>query len=144
MIARTVYSVSDTRKHISEIIKNVSKGIISETLNKVTSERVVMLNNKMLNDLIKGINLDNSCEYDKELNIYTYYSKLLPQLYGEGTTKEEAIENMVDETIEFLKDYESNVDMYSSVFDGVQQFILGNLLLHENDRKKVKEILKIG
>jgi intergrase/recombinase len=144
MLVKTIYSVSDTRTNISEIFRNVSKGFISETLNKATNEKIVMLNNKMLNGLLKAINVENICEYDEELKIYTFYSVLIPQLYGEGATKEEAIENMVNEAMEFVKDYENNVDMYSSIFDGVQQFILGNLFLHKNDREKIKEILKIG
>jgi hypothetical protein len=36
------------------------------------------------------------------------------------------------------------MEMYAAVFNGVQQFILGNILLHVNDRKRVKEILKVG
>ena len=50
---------------------------------------------------------------------------------------------MVDEVIEFMNDYKENIYMYSSVFNGTQQFLLGNLLLNLNDKEKVKEILKV-
>lgn len=144
MAIKMVNTVSDTRANMADIFKNVSKGFISETLNKATNEKIILLNNKMLVDLLGYISIKNICEYDQTLKVYSCYNELIPQLYGEGATEDQAREHMVDEAIDFAADYENNMEMYAAVFNGVQQFVLGNILLHVNDRKRVKEILKVG
>lgn len=144
MEANLVYGVTETRTSISKIMKDVNNGLISETRNKATNEEMFMLNNKIFNALLALVEVKNTIEYDEEINIYTVYNEIIPQFYGEGSTEKEATENMIDEVIEFMTDYKENIDMYSSIFDGMQQFLLGNLLLKLDDKEKVKEILKIA
>ena len=138
-----VYGISETRANIAKIMNDVSHGLISETRNMTTDEEMFMINNKMFNSLLSLVDVKNTIEYDENIKIYTIYNEIIPQFFGEGSTEKDAIENMVDEVIEFMNDYKENIYMYSSVFNGTQQFLLGNLLLNLNDKEKVKEILKV-
>lgn len=144
MESSLVYGVSETRTYISRIMKDATHGLISEIRNKATNEEVFMLNNKMFNELLALVDVKNIIEYDKNLKIYTVYNETIPQFYGEGATKKEAFDNMFDEVIEFMDDYKKNIDMYSSIFNGTQQFLLGYLLLKLDDKEKIKEILRIA
>jgi hypothetical protein len=139
-----VYSISETRKNISEIQKRVSKGLISKIENRSTKEDIFMVSAKMFEASLGLIDSKNNIELDEELNIYTCYNKLIPQFYGEGDSKATACENMFDEAVEFLEDYEDNIDLYANIFNGVQQFFLSHLLFNIEDTSKIKEMLNIG
>lgn len=139
-----IYGAAETRSKISEIQNHVKSGFISKMINKNTHDSSYMLNEKILDSLIDNIDSSNVIEYDEELKIYTVYNNLIPQIYAEDTTKDDALEKMVNEAISFAEDYAENIELFSNIFDGVQQFYLGNILLNLNDEEKLREILKIG
>ena len=144
MVAQSVYSTSETRKNISEITKRVSKGLISKIENRSTKEDIFMSSAKIFDAMLTLIDSKNNIELDEELEIYTCYNELIPQFYGEGDSKATACENMFDEAMAFLEDYEDNIDLYANIFDGVQQFFLNHLLFNIEDKFKIKEMLNIG
>jgi hypothetical protein len=82
-------------------------------------------------------------EYDEDLRVYTSFNGIVPQIYGKGRTKAEAIENMVTEAKNFAEDYDANIVLFSNIMDGVQQFFIGNILLSIEDDNKIRGILKV-
>ncbi len=139
-----VYTVNETRNKIREIQTNAKIGLISELVNKATQDTLYMISSKMNRDLIKSMDIKNICEYDDEQEIYTIFNELVPQIVGEGANEPEATSNMVKEAIAFAADYLRNVETFSVVFNGAQQFLISNIILSEGNEEKVREILKIA
>jgi hypothetical protein len=142
--ADLTYGAAETRSKIAEIQNAVKSGLIPKMVNKNTHEISYMINHKIIEDLLKHIEIQNVIEYDEDLGVYTSFSGIIPQIYGEGRTKAEAIENMITEAKDFAKDYVINIDLFSNIMDGVQQFFIGNILLNIEDENKIREILKIA
>jgi hypothetical protein len=103
-----------------------------------------MINQKIIDSLLERIKMKSVVEFDEELKKYTAFNKLVPQIYGEGNTKEEAIKLMLLEAKSFAKDYAENIELFSNILDGTQQFFLNNLLFNIEDDNKISEILKIS
>lgn len=142
--ANLIYGAAETRSKISEIQNVVKRGLIPKMVNKNTHEISYMINQKIIDDLLKHIEIKNVIEYDENFGVYTSFNELVPQIYGEGRTKAEAIENMITEAKDFAEDYAVNVDLFSNIMDGVQQFYIGNILLNLDDENKIREILKVA
>ncbi len=138
-----VYGAAETRSKISEIQNIVKNGLIPKVINKNTHDASYMLNNKIFESLLDCIENTSIIEFDEELKVYTIYNKIVPQIYGEGLTKIEAIDKMVKEAKLFADDYVKNIELFSNVFDGVQQFIVACILLNIENDVKIREILKI-
>ncbi len=138
-----VYGAAETRSKIHEIQTIVKSGLIPKVVNKATNDMSYMINQKIINSLLSRIIINNIIEFDKELKIYTCYNEIIPHIYGEGKTKDEAIDNMITEAKDFAIDYADNIEMFSGILDGIQQFIIGNILLNIEDENKVREILKV-
>jgi hypothetical protein len=141
--ANLIYGAAETRSKISEIQNVVKSGIIPKMVNKNTHETSYMINQKIIEDLLKRIEIENMIEYDEDLRVYTSFNGIVPQIYGEGRTKAEAIENMVTEAKNFAEDYAANIGLFSNIMDGVQQFFIGNILLSIEDDNKIRGILKV-
>ena len=139
-----VYSVGESRSKIREIQANIKNGVMSELVNKASNESIYMLSAKMLESILQGLSIKNIVEYDEKLKIYTVFNGIVPHFYGEGSTKEIAESNMVDEAIMFSKDYLENVEMFSGIFSGIQQFLISIIILNIDDRQRIMEILKIA
>jgi len=50
---------------------------------------------------------------------------------------------MVLEAKSFAKDYAENVELFSNILDGPQQFFVSILLLNIEDDSKLREVLKV-
>ena len=142
--ANLTYGAAETRSKISEIQNIVKSGLIPKMVNKNTHETSYMINQKIVGDLLKRIEVENVIEYDEDLRVYTSFNGIVPQIYGEGRTKAEAIENMIAEAKNFAEDYVTNIGLFSNILDGVQQFFIGNILLSIEDDNKIREILKVA
>lgn len=139
-----VYGAAETRSKISEIQSTVKNGLIPKMVNKNTHDASYMVNQKIIDSLLKHIEVKSVIEFDEELNVYTAINQIVPQIYGEGSTETEAIIHMIDEAKSFAEDYAENIDLFSGILDGLQQFYIGNILLNLDDDHKLKEILKIA
>lgn len=82
--------------------------------------------NKRVDDML----IATKIEFDKDLKIYTAFNEIVPQIYGEGTTKDEALRKMVIEAKLFAADYAENVGLFSAILDSKQQFFIEKILLN--------------
>lgn len=138
-----IYSVGEARSKIREIQKNVKNGLLSLMVNRANDDSVVMINTEMMNDILHNLYVTNIVEFDKEQKIYTAYNEIVPNFYGEGESEEEAISNMLSEAISFSAEYSENIETFSRMFTGLQQFVISLVLLNINNPEKIKEILNI-
>jgi hypothetical protein len=141
---KLVYTVSEARSNIDEIQRVSESGLIPKIINENTNAVSYMINQKIIDSLLERIKMKSVVEFDEELKKYTAFNKLVPQIYGEGNTKEEAIKLMLLEAKSFAKDYAENIELFSNILDGTQQFFLNNLLFNIEDDNKISEILKIS
>lgn len=141
---RLVYGAAETRASISKIQGKVKFGYIPKMLNKATHESSYMINQKIFESVIDLIKDKNTVEFDEGLEVYTAYNTIVPQIYGEGFTKDKAIDQMLEGAKEFAKDYDENIEVFSGVFNGLQQLIISYILLYLDDDNKIREILKVA
>jgi len=144
MSTKLVYSVSDGFLEIDEIQGAAKSGLIPRIINKDTRDISYVVNQNIIDSLLKKVQEKSVVEFDKQLKKYTAYNNLVPQIYGEGTTEREAIVNMIQEAKSFANDYRENSELFSNVLDGTQQFYINNILLNIEDDTKIREILKIS
>jgi uncharacterized protein YaiE (UPF0345 family) len=141
---KLVYGAAEGRSMISQIQGKVKFGYIPRVLNKATHESSYLMNQKIFESVIELIKDKNTIEYDEDLEVYTAYNTIVPQIYGEGATKEEAIDQMLEGAKEFAKDYDENIEVFSGVLNGIQQLIISYILLNLDDENKIREILKVA
>lgn len=139
-----VYAVHETRSKIREIQANARNGLVSELLNKSTQNSIYLISEKMFESMFQALEVKNVTEFDKKLGIYTIYNELVPQLVGEGKTIDEAVERLVDGSIQFAQDYLDHADVFSGIFNGLQQLVISLIILSEGDRNRVREVLRIA
>jgi len=144
MSTKLVYSGSDGFLEIDEIQGAAKSGLIPRIINKDTRDISYVVNQNIIDSLLKKVQEKSVVEFDKQLKKYTAYNNLVPQIYGEGTTEREAIVNMIQEAKSFANDYRENSELFSNVLDGTQQFYINNILLNIEDDTKIREILKIS
>lgn len=139
-----VYTVHETRNKIREIQTNAKSGLVSELVNKSTQESMFMLSSKMFEGIVQLIQKQNIIEFDQDLKIYTIYNDLVPQLVGEGQTQEAAIDQLVEEAIQFAQDYLEHAEVLSGIFTGIQQLLISNIILSEGNKTRVREVLGVA
>lgn len=139
-----VYTVHETRNKIREIQTNAKSGLVSELVNKSTQESMFMLSSKMFEGIVQLIQKQNIIEFDQDLKIYTIYNDLVPQLVGEGQTQEAAIDQLVEEAIQFAQDYLEHAEVLSGIFTGIQQLLISTIILSEGNKTRVREVLGVA
>ncbi len=141
---KVIYKSAETRGKQNEIHAAIRLGLVLEIENGNTHEKSYMLNERMVNTLLKLIPIENMIEYDGELNVYTCYNSMVPSLFGEGESEEEAKESMVEEAMALAQDHIDDPSIFSGVLNEIQQFVMANLALAGSNKDRVKEILNIG
>ena len=119
-----------------------NRGLIRKIVDENSLDSAYIINSKMLEGIIQLVKRKSVVEFDEESGIYTVYNTIVPQIYGEGATEEEATDKMIEEAKEFVQDYDENIEVFSSIFNGIQQFIISYILLNLDDDNKIREILK--
>lgn len=85
--------------------------------------------------------MQNIVEYDNELNIYTVYNSILPQILGEGADLDDVVANMVDEAILFATEVSSNSGDFFGIFDEIQRDLIEEITSCGGDKSKVRAVL---
>ena len=139
-----VYSIGESRQNMREIQKNANNGLITELKNKSAKDGFFFMNEKMVVDLLSGMQISNTVVYDENENIYTIFNDVLPQIYAEGISEVTAKKSMILAAVDFAEDYLENAVMFSSIFSGSQQFLASMLILNKDNAEKVREVLRLG
>lgn len=98
----------------------------------------------MFEGIVQLIQKQNIIEFDQDLKIYTIYNDLVPQLVGEGQTQEAAIDQLVEEAIQFAQDYLEHAEVLSGIFTGIQQLLISTIILSEGNKTRVREVLGVA
>lgn len=135
------FNIRDTKKYYSELNNIALKGIEVITFNANNeNEMVSHIKTSYLDRLFSNLIFTPEIEFDEEIGIHTVS---LPEidLYGDGTTLEAAINNLLDSVLEFLAIYVEKLDMFSKVESDQKQLFLLKLLRCHGDRDAIKKVL---
>ena len=141
------YNVSDTKKYYSKINDTVLAGLTVTTFNafkegesfEVTHIRKDILEHLALYcgryDIVKT--------FDEEYDAWTVAIENNINLYGEGKTQEEAVENLIDSAIDYATLYKEKSDLFCRLesLDKLVFFI--RILICEGNREKVRFLLGV-
>lgn len=67
--------------------------------------------------------LEPITEYDDVEKVYTTFSKIIPQLHGEGSSNEKSTEKMLSELTDFINDFHEYKEI-SECFSDTQKHLI--------------------
>lgn len=135
------YNIRDMKRYYSELNNIALKGLEVITYNATSeNEEVSHIKSSYLNQLLEKLPFDPIVEYDDELCVHTVSLNEI-DLYGEGETIKEAVEDLINSIIEFLTIYLNKIDIFSKVEPELKQIYLLKLLKCNGDRKKIKKAI---
>ena len=135
------FNIRDTKKRYSELNNIALKGIEVITFNANNEdEKVSHIKTSYLDKLLTNLSFKPEIELDQEIGVHTVS---IPEIdiYGEGNTKEAAIDNLIDSILEFLNIYVEKLDMFSKVESDQKQLFLLKLLRCHGDRILMRKAL---
>ena len=140
------YNVSDTKKYYSKINERVLEGRIITTFNAFKDEKSLQVSH-IRKDILEHLALhsvkyDIVKSFDNELNVWTVAINGI-NLYGEGNTESDAVEDLIDSIIEYASLYKEKADLFCKVerLDKLAFFI--RILLCQGDREKIKKLIGV-
>jgi hypothetical protein len=77
---------------------------------------------------------------DTEFGVTTIAIEELP-IYGEGKTREEAIDDLLDTVIEFCEIYEEERITYERHYSKDKQDIMTELILCNGDKERIRQLI---
>jgi len=136
------YNVSDTKKYYCDINAKVLSGMEIITSKSRSKEKISHIKKGYLDFLLDRLEFTVNEEFDKELNGWTVWTVEVP-MYGEGRTREEAIESLIDSLIEFSKIYLDEIEIFSKTESMEKQVFMLKILRCNGNKKLIAKELGI-
>jgi len=135
--------VKKTRDIYSQIHNLAAMGREIVTVNAAAKGNEVSHIDKAIFDFgMQCVPVTIKAEQDAELNIWTVSVDEL-DIYGEGPTKGEAVEDLVTSTLDYLELYYERLDLYAR-YDTVQKkAVVAKLARCEGDREKLRRLMGV-
>lgn len=141
------YNVSDTKKNYSKINDTVLTGLIITTFNafkKENSSEVCHIRKDILEHLALYCGkYDIDKTYDEEYDAWTFVIGNNINLYGEGKTQEEAVENLIDSAIDYAILYKEKSDLFCRLENLDKLVFFIRILICQGNRDKVRFLLGV-
>jgi len=135
------FNIRDTKRFYSYINDKALNGIEVITYNAmVKTNEVSHLSKKIVDFLFDSLQFHISEEFDEELGIYTISADDI-NIYGEGNTRDEAVENLIKSIIEYAAIYVEQIDLFSKIEDITKQGYMLKVVRCVSDREKLKKEL---
>lgn len=136
------FNVRDTKKYYSMINDAALKGreIRTYKANPGSANEVSHIATEVLDLVFDSLGFTPVVELDEEKKIYTASVEEL-NFYGEGKTREEAIEDYIETVIGFLPILAEKWDLYIQALPKSVMVHYLKLLRLEGDRDKIKRVL---
>lgn len=135
--------LSEAKKDFSRLYKQAEAGQeIMTTIRNSGLSNVSLINSDILAVMLDGLVIPIEETLDERVGGVTIAIPYLP-MYGEGETREQAIENLVDAVIEFREAYTENLELYKRSESAFNQAVMLKLLRCGNDREAIRAALKV-
>lgn len=133
------YNIRDTKRYYSEVNNIVLKGLEIITyrgINKSAkgNDEVSHIKTEYLDYLLDKVRFNPVIESGEELGGYTVSVNEI-NIYGEGDTVEDAINDLLDSIIEYIDIYIEQIDLFSKVEDIQKQIYMLKLIRCNKDKK---------
>ncbi len=136
------FNIRDTKRFYSDINDKALNGIEVITYSTMGKKgEVSHLSKKIVDFLFDSLQFHITEEFDEELGVYTISVDDI-NIYGEGCTRAEAIEDLLTSIIEYVDIYVEQIDLFSKVENITKQCCMLKVIRYGNDREKLKEALK--
>lgn len=140
-IIQNKFNIRDTKRFYSDINEKALNGIEVITYNAMgKGGEVSHLSKKIVDFLFDSLQFHISEEFDEEMGVYTISADDI-NIYGEGSTKDEAIEDILNSIIEYAAIYVEQIDLFSKVEDITKQSYMLKVIRCGNDKVKLKKVL---
>jgi hypothetical protein len=141
------YNVRDTKKYYSDVNNNALNGVEIITYNNSNKKmdetnRVSHLKTSYVDFLFDRLIFNPIIESGEELGGYTISFREI-DMYGEGATKEEAIQNVLDSVIEYINIYDEQIEIFSKVESIEKHMYMCKLIRCENDIEMLRKVLRL-
>jgi len=138
------YNIRDTKQFYSSINNMAAKGLEVITYNAArSSEEVSHIKKEYLDFLLESITFKPRIIPDERIGGYSIEIEELGSIYGEGDTKETAVENLVDNILEYLEIYLEKIDLYSQMESLETKIYVLKLLRCDGDREQIRKALNL-
>lgn len=139
------YNVSDTKKYYSKINDSVLAGLVITTFNAFKEEKSSEVSH-IRKDILEHLALycskyDLVRTYDEEYDEWTVAIENNINLYGEGKTEEEAVENLIDSAIEYAKTYKEKSDLFCKIENMDKLVFFIRIIICQGNKDKVRFLL---
>lgn len=135
------FNIRDTKRFYSDINDKALNGIEVITYNAMgKAGEVSHLSKKIVDFLFDSLQFHITEEFDEEFGVYTVSADDI-NMYGEGNTKTEAIEDLLTSILEYAAIYVEQIDMFSKVEDITKQGYMIKVVRCGSDKEKLKKVL---
>lgn len=137
------YNIRDTKRFYTEINTKAQAGqeIITYDGSRGSVPEVSHIKTELLDWVFSRFPFHKTWSFDEDLGIWTVSLDDL-NLYGEGRSKKDAIEDLIDSTLEYLQIYYANPEWFLNHEETASHFVyLRRIARCEGDREAIKDLL---
>jgi len=135
--------LSEAKKSLSRLYMLAEAGLEIMITNKNSGwSNVSLVNSEILTGIFNKLDVPLVETPDENLGGLTIAIPNLP-IYGEGNTREEAVEKLIDAVIEFREAYLDNLELYKRSESLDNKIIMMKLLRCGDDREAIRAALKV-
>jgi len=132
--------LSEAKKSLSRLYKLAEAGLEIMITNK--NSNVSLVNSEILAAIFDKLDVPLVETPEEDVGGLTITILNLP-IYGEGNTREEAVEKLIDAVIEFREAYLENLELYNRSESVDNKIIIMKLLCCGDEREAIRAALKV-
>ena len=137
------YNVSDTKKYYCDINAKVLSGMEIVTIKSKTKEKISHIKKDYLDFLLDRLKFTVNEEFDEELKGWTVWTVEVP-MYGEGKTRDEAIDDLINSLVEFSEIYINEIEIFSKTESTEKQVYMLKILRCNGNKEMIARELGIN
>lgn len=135
------FNIRDTKKYYTQLNELAVKGIEVITYNGMKAgEEVSHIARELLDFLMSKVMLTPVVHFDEELEVYTASVEEI-EMWGEGVSREQAIQNLVDCVLHYLEVYLNNIELFRLTETPEKRAIILKLLRCGKDRELLRKTM---
>ena len=142
-LSQQALPISEAKARFSELVRKAGTGLEVLSANKHDSTLLVsIVRTDILTAALDSLTFTICETVDAELGVTTVAVEEIP-VYGEGQTREEAIQSLLDATLDYAEVYLERIELFSHTDSPKTQGLMIRLLRCREDRQAIRQTLGI-
>lgn len=135
-------SIADFRNGMRKMLESALSGREVICVDAKSKDRVEcsFIKTKLFRDILAAYSFSPKIFYDEETKTHNFHLDEL-RLYAYADTLQEAVEQMIDMIIEYVKDYINRLELFLNIPDRKSQYPYVLRLSHCLNRDEIKEMI---